>query len=121
MTTLDTLRTDALYVPGIRFWGHAANHRYAIIAQNTNGAIELWHAMRDRSVGQVLAHSPKPIDGYDLTMECSILGGLCYSRESFIAYSNDFYPLLVAGEDQAVLKLLAEWHDETFAGRAVTA
>lgn len=121
MSTLDTLNTEALYVPGMRFWKKTFERRLGAIAQNANGAIEIWHALRDAEVGQVIGHSPKPLDGYELTMECTILGGTCYSKESFTAYSLDFFPLMQAGDDEAVLKQLAAWHDQVFAGTRVTA
>ncbi len=120
MTTLDSLDPDALYVPGLRFWSRTYSGRFAIVAQNVNGAIELWHAMRDPDVGQLLAHSPTPRDGYDAAAGCVVLGGPCHARESFPAYTHDFRPLLAAGEDKAVLRLLADWHDQTLGTRVTT-
>jgi hypothetical protein len=122
MTTLDSVNPDALYVPGLRFWKQTAETRHGLIAQNANGAVEIWHAAKDPTVGAVLAHSPTLREGYEIAMGCSILGGsTCYTRESFPGYTQDFYPLLLIGRDDAVLKHLAVWHDETFARRAVIA
>ena len=121
MTTLDTVNTEALYVPGLRFWGQARPGRVGIICQNANGAVEIWHAAKDPIIGAVLAHSPRPREGYELAMGCSILGGACYTRESFPGYNQDFYPLLVHEPAARVLEQLAAWHDELFAGQAVSA
>lgn len=121
MITLNEIDPEALYVPGLRFWKQTAPTRHGVICQNTNGAVEIWHALRDPAVGQVLAHSPVQRGGHQLTMECSILGGRCFSKDSFAGYRVDFLPLLVAEDDRAVLKLLADWHDKVFSGTRVTA
>lgn len=121
MTTLDTLNLEALYVPGMRFWRNHLDVRVGVIAQNANGAVEIWHAGKDTDVGQVLAHSHTTREGYEESLECTILGGTCYSKGSFIAYGTDFRPLLFAHVDAAVLQLLADWHDQCFAGTRVTA
>lgn len=120
MITLAEINPEALYVPGLRFWTQTTETRHGLICQNANGAVEIWHALRDLTVGQVLAHSPHQRDSYDLTMECSILGGRCYSKDSFPGYTLDFLPLLRAEDDRAVLKLLADWHDQVHAGTRVT-
>lgn len=121
MTTLEAINPDALYVPGLRFWKRTTTTQHVAIAQNANGAVEIWHALRDDSVGQVLAHAPHQRDGYHLAEGCTILGGRCYCKDSFAGYTFDFLPLLLAGDDRAVLKLLADWHDQVFAGTRVTA
>jgi hypothetical protein len=121
MITLDQLNLDALYVPGMRFWRQPSDRRHGIVAQNANGAVEIWHALRDPEVGQVIAHSAAPREDYDLAMECSILGGTCHTRGSFIGYGHDFFPLLQAGNEHAVLQQLADWHDQVFRPVAVTA
>ena len=50
MTTLDSVNTEALYVPGLRFWKQTTATRHGVIAQNANGAVEIWHALRDQAV-----------------------------------------------------------------------
>lgn len=122
MTTLDTLNTEALYVPGLRFWSSAEHpSRFGLVAQNARGAVEIWHARKDPTVGAVVAHLPQPREGYELAMGCTFLGGPCFTRDSFPAYSGDFLPLITAGRDEDVLKQLAAWHDQVFAGTRVTA
>jgi hypothetical protein len=121
MITLDRLNLEALYVPGMRFWRQTSDRRHGIIAQNANGAVEIWHALRDPEVGQVVAHSPTPREAYDVAMECSVLEATCHSKASFIGYGHDFFPLLQSGDERAVLQQLADWHDEVFAAKAVPA
>jgi len=65
--------------------------------------------------------SPRQRDSYDLTTECSVLGGRCFSRESFPGYTLDFFPLIRDGRDEDVLRRLADWHDATFSRQAVIA
>lgn len=111
MTTLDTLNFEALYVPGMRFWRPTVDRRQSIVAQNANGAVEIWHAAKDPTVGGVLAHLPTSREGYDHAADCAVLLGGCHTRESAIAYRYDFLPLLQAEDVRAVLQQLADWHD----------
>ncbi|MEA5366052.1 hypothetical protein VA596_41445 [Amycolatopsis sp., V23-08] len=121
MITLDQLNLDALYVPGLTFRRQGNERRQGVVVQNTRGAVEVWHALREPATGGVIAHLPQQREGYQHAAECTVLLGTCWSRETHRGYSFDFLPLLLAGHAKAALQQLADWHDQVFALRAVTA
>lgn len=132
-TTLDKINGESLSVPGLRFWGHRSPHfpgRFAIVASNERGAVELWAEQTgqrvqaitgDSSYGGIEIHSPRPLcDGQDpVSNECEIslgagLGGTCWTDGSSLVYVEGVLPLLRAGDSQGVLRLLADWHASHF-------
>ena len=125
MTTLDDIRPEMLFVPGLRFWGQARDGRIGIVCQNALGAVEVWTAAGleyPPPLGEVVSHSPAPRPGHEMTMGCSVLGGaMCFTRRSLTAYRDVFEPLLRVDDTRAVLAALAQWHDDLFAGTRVTA
>jgi hypothetical protein len=112
MTTQDFHIPATFYIPGLKFWGQATDGRVGIVCQNVNGAVEL--CLTDETV---IVHSPKPIAGWadDVTMGCTVLGGICWTGISQSAFV-DFIPLLFVDDTRATLKALASWHDSQFRG-----
>ncbi|MGW3992408.1 hypothetical protein ACWEF6_02865 [Amycolatopsis sp. NPDC004772] len=124
-TTVDTLVPATFYIPGLSFRGQINDGDVSIIAHNANGAIQLaWPAGDDPAPpgGMVTTHSPhrRPGPGVGFVGNCLVLGGRCWATGSTTAYTDGFRHLLHAGDMRMVCRVLADWHDETFAARPVT-
>lgn len=115
MSTLARINGEALSVPGLRFWGQRVEGRFAVIAQNEHGAVELWRSeVPGYDLGGVEIHSPVPLDPDDQSLDCTILGGPCWPDGSMLAYGRDFLPLIQSGDSAGVLRRLAVWHANQF-------
>lgn len=128
--TLAAVNGEHYAVPGLTFWGRrvpwaGGDIRVALICSDHRGAIELWTSeswMNSKNViyrglGGVEVHStsPQPGDSVDDAIDgCEIIGGPCFTDGSSLAYSEQFLPLIEAGDSEGVLRLLAYWHRREF-------
>lgn len=125
--TLATVNGEHYAVPGLTFWGQRTDWggdvRIALVCFDGRGAVEVWtveawmHSSRAlyRGLGGVEIHSPAPhYDGDEPIEGCTVLDVPCYTDGSSLAYGEQFLPLIEAGDSEAVLRLLAEWHASHF-------
>lgn len=124
-TTVDQLVPPTFYVPGLSFRGQVTGGDLSITAQNANGAVQLtWPAGTHPTPesGTVTVHAPASRGVPEsFTKRCFVLGGPCFSELRASAFRDQFEVPLLTGDMKLVCALLAQVHDEVFAGTQVTA
>lgn len=124
--TLARINGEAYAAPGLTFRRRSVDGKLAIVCSDSRGAAEVWHLVPDpkvdailggRLLGGVEKHSPVQIhDFMSEPIECDILGGPCWADGTSLGFDETFAPLIAAGDSQAVLRELAEWHASWFGG-----
>lgn len=123
MSTLPDIDPNAVELPGLRTrTRHTDREGYSLIVENDHGAVELWqstsipqmHPVLSTPNGGVEVHSRTQIHNSDpepASEHCHVLDGRCWDDGSSLAYSEQFHPLIQAGDSAGVLRRLASWHE----------
>jgi hypothetical protein len=123
-TTVDALVPSTFYMPGLNFWGQVNGSEFSITAQNGHGAVQLaWPAGTHPTVesGTVTVHSPTSRSVPESYIDrCRVLGGPCFAELKTSVFRDQFAVPLATGDMKLVCALLAQVHDEVFAGTRVT-
>lgn len=124
-TTVDDLVPPTFCLPGLTFRGQVTGSEFSITAQNANGAVQLaWPAGTQPTPesGTVTVHSPTSRSATESHAKaCFVLGGPCFAELQTAAFRDQFETPLLTGDMRLVCLLLAQAHDEVFAGTRVTA
>ncbi|MEV4052997.1 hypothetical protein AB0J55_17575 [Amycolatopsis sp. NPDC049688] len=122
-TTVDELVPSTFWLPGLNFRGQVTGTEFSITAQNANGAVQLaWPAgtVPTLESGTVTVHSPTSRGVPESYAKvCLMLRGPCYAELQTAAFRDQFEMPLRTGDMRLVCMLLAQLHDDVFAGTRV--